>query len=137
MVKNLGFFFSILGILTVFLLSIIYNNFFYKMKGNLRLNFNKVYYFLSKIFFNAIMINQVYNSIFLFMFQLSYKFTKILDKGFFELIGPFGFYKNFKTISFFSRIFSSNIISHNIYFIIVFFIKIFKVYSFLCKLLIL
>jgi NADH-ubiquinone oxidoreductase chain 5 len=123
--KNLGFFFSLLGLFIVFFLLNFYDKIFYRSLKILKLKLNFIYNFFGQFFYNAILLNFIYNNLFLFIFKFSYKFTKILDKGFFELIGPFGFYKLFKFLSISSRKFSSNIISYNIFFVLLFFVLIF------------
>jgi len=66
-------------------------------------------------FFFAGFFNFLYNKLFLSFFYISYEvFTKNLEKGYFELIGPFGFLKIFKFYSFFLREFSPSTIFFSI-----------------------
>jgi hypothetical protein len=73
---------------------VIYNN-----KPNKYVNYFLFYF--SKFFFNAGFFNHVYNEIFLKLFKISYfNYTKLIEKGYLEFLGPFGAYvwsKNFSS----------------------------------------
>ena len=66
--------------------------------------FNQIWSSISAFFSAAGYFNAVYNRIFLIFFNLSYiSANKYLDKGWLELLGPFGLYKVFRSFSSFLR----------------------------------
>jgi hypothetical protein len=83
--------------------------------------FRKVNYFnlwfrsFSTFFFSALFFNLFYNKLFDFLFVNSYLIcNKIVDKGFFEFFGPFGFYKGFRILSLIVKVYPPSVIFFNI-----------------------
>lgn len=95
---------SFLGIfLSFFMFYLLNNNSFFR-----DLKIYKIFLifinFLFPFFYHAGFFNAVYNDIFLSLYKFSYTVnTKIIDKGFLELLGPFGFYKLFFLLSSFAK----------------------------------
>jgi len=57
----------------------------------------KGWFIFNSFFYNAGFFNIIYNNIYIYILKISYISTnKYLDKGIFEYLGPFGFYKIFK-----------------------------------------
>jgi NADH-ubiquinone oxidoreductase chain 5 len=55
---------------------------------------------ISDFFYQAGYFNQVYNSLFLNFYKISYEtFTKSIDKGYLEILGPYGLYMLFRYLS--------------------------------------
>jgi hypothetical protein len=55
---------------------------------------------ISDFFYHAGYFNQVYNSLFLNFYKNSYEiFTKSIDKGYLEILGPYGLYMLFRYLS--------------------------------------
>jgi len=110
-IKNLPVIVSFFGIL-------IFYFFFYKLnikkRSFYRYLYNiKTYVFI--LFFNAGFFNFFYNKIFIFFFKLFYDINiKIIEKGFFELLGPTGFYLFFRNISYKIRLLSPYLINLSI-----------------------
>ena len=82
---------------------IFYSNFF-SLAEYLNYNYIKklyrLWYNFSSFFYHAGFFNNIYNNIFLYLFELSYySINKFLDKGLFEFLGPYGFYKLIYIIS--------------------------------------
>lgn len=69
----------------------------------------------SAFFFSALHINLFYNKLFDFLFVNSYTIcNKMVDKGFFEFFGPFGFYKSFRNLSLLVKAYPPSVIFFNI-----------------------
>jgi len=120
LVKNLPFILSLLGffvgIFIFYFLQIFHKILLRDIKTYIIMNnyFNKIKYF----FYNAGFFNFIYNNFFLNFFELSYEInTKLIDKGFLELFGPYGIYKLFKFINNCSKIYAPFIIFFSICFI--------------------
>jgi NADH-ubiquinone oxidoreductase chain 5 len=100
LIKNIPFFFTLLGMLLTFIL-IKYRNknkniflFFYYIRKN-----------LYTFFFNAVFFNFFYNTILVFLIKVFYTINiKYIEKGFLELYGPVGLYITFRDFSYRSRI---------------------------------
>lgn len=115
LIKNIPFFFTIIGILFTFIL-IKYKNksrkfyfFFYILKKN-----------MYTFFFNAAFFNFFYNNILVFLIKIFYIINiKHIEKGFLELYGPIGLYIKFRTFSYDSRVWSSNYIYITLFFIFI------------------
>lgn len=72
---------------------------------------------LAAFFYHAGFINTIYNYFFLNIINISYNHTtKYLDKGFFELIGPYGLYKGFHFLHYFLQFSLYSFISITIFF---------------------
>ena len=105
-VKHLPFMVSILGFFVGFLL----------IRVEFKKNLWYVYLFkvqknLGIYFFFAGFFNFIYNSLFINLYRGSYFInTKIVDKGFLELLGPFGVYKFLHALSFSLKMFTPNVI---------------------------
>jgi hypothetical protein len=121
LIKNLPFIFSLFGfflgvclfyIVQFYKIEIINSkiyNFFYKLFCKMN-----IYFFFSGFF------NFFYNFFFLNIFKFSYKInTKLIDKGFLELLGPFGLYKTFRLLSYFSLEYAPYIIFFSICFMFI------------------
>ena len=72
--------------------------------------FNKT----APFFYYSYFFNFFYNALFIWFFRVSYIFTKVIDKGFFELLGPYGFYRFFVNLHVFFSYLKSSIIFLNI-----------------------
>ena len=90
-IKNIPFFFSLLGSFLVFFF---YNySFFFKyLFSNFKLFYIQSYSFFSykwyiDVFYNKIIIN--------YFFNISFNYLKYIDRGFIEIIGPLGFVRFF------------------------------------------
>jgi hypothetical protein len=60
-----------------------------------------------EFFFNAGFFNFIYNSIYIIALQILYKINvKQIEKGFFEVFGPVGFYLFFRKLSYKARLLS-------------------------------
>jgi NADH-ubiquinone oxidoreductase chain 5 len=99
-IKNIPFFFTILGILLTFFLINIENKnkklyyFFYKIKKNMYI-----------FFYNGAFFNFFYNKILVFLIKFFYIINiKQIEKGFLELYGPVGLYIKFRNFTFKSKI---------------------------------
>jgi NADH-ubiquinone oxidoreductase chain 5 len=83
--------------------------FFYILNIKSKKNVN-VFVFKTKIyefFFNAGFFNFIYNYIYIFALHMFYKINvKQIEKGFFEVFGPVGFYLFFRKLSYKARLFS-------------------------------
>jgi len=89
------------------LIGIIIYIIFYKMIIKNKILYN-IYFFIKKYiyikFYNAGFFNLIYNKIFIYFLYLCYNINvKIIEKGYFELKWPIGFYLLFKNLSFKSR----------------------------------
>ena len=88
-IKNIPFFFSLLGIILIFLLNYFFNFIYLKLKKNVKFfNFilNIYRLFSYKCYFDII-----YNKIIVkYFFVLSYNNLKYIDRGLLELFGPLG-----------------------------------------------
>lgn len=102
-IKNLPLILSILGFFVV-LFFYFYDLFF----------FTNVFNNLAPFFYYSYFFNFFYNGIFILFFKISYIFTKVIDKGVFELIGPYGFYRFFLNLHLFLNYLKSSIIFLNI-----------------------
>lgn len=111
-VKNIPIFFTLFGFILGFF-------FFYIFQFLFLFFMDTNYYFylflnqvkLMAFFFNSGYFNYIYNLFFLLIFDFSYQVnTKVIDKGFLEIIGPFGIYRFFRFISNFSLEFSPYVI---------------------------
>jgi NADH-ubiquinone oxidoreductase chain 5 len=100
LIKNVPFFFTLIGILFTFIL-IKYknsNNFVFLIFYNIKKN---MYIF----FYNAAFFNFFYNKILVFLIKIFYIINiKYIEKGFLELYGPVGLYIKFKRLSNMSRL---------------------------------
>jgi NADH-ubiquinone oxidoreductase chain 5 len=99
LIKNIPFFFTLLGILlTYFLIS-------YKNKNKILFLFlynTKKHMYM--FFYNAAFFNYFYNKILVFLIKLFYIINiKYIEKGFLELYGPVGLYIKFRSFSIKSR----------------------------------
>jgi NADH-ubiquinone oxidoreductase chain 5 len=100
LIKNIPFFFTIIGILLTF--------FFVNYKIKNRILY--IIFFLIKknmytFFFNAAFFNFFYNKILISLIKLFYVINiKYIEKGFLELYGPVGLYIIFRNLSYDSRI---------------------------------
>jgi NADH-ubiquinone oxidoreductase chain 5 len=95
-IKNLPLFFSICGC--------IFSYFFIFYNLNNYLNYYNytysLWYYLSNFFFNGFFFNYIYDHTLIFLLKkFYYVFSKNLDKGFLDMIGPYGFFKFFRTLS--------------------------------------
>lgn len=99
-IKNTPFIFSSFGLLfglfvffsgQFFFVNFSFLNFIFFLRYSVSL---KMFFFFFGYF------NVLYNSFFLSFFSLSYfNYSRLIDKGFLELFGPFGFYKAFRYLS--------------------------------------
>jgi hypothetical protein len=106
LIKKFTYYISLIGIILSVISSKLVTKFYLSKVFNRAL---PMYFFFAGFF------NFLYNNLFLLFFSISYEvFTKSLEKGYFELIGPFGFYKIFKFYSFFLREFSPSTIFFSI-----------------------
>ena len=115
LIKNIPFFFTIIGILlTFFLVSYkIKNRFFYII-------FFIIKKFMYTFFFNAAFFNFFYNKILVILIKMFYVINiKYIEKGFLELYGPVGLYIKFRNLSYDSRLWSSNYIYITLFFIFI------------------
>ena len=118
LIKNIPFFFTLIGIFFTFFLI----NYNYKKK--------KIYifFFLFKknmyiFFFNGAFFNFFYNKILINLMQIFYIINiKYIEKGFLELYGPVGLYLKFRELNFKSKIWASNYIYISLFYIFVTFI---------------
>lgn len=101
-VKNIPVFFSLSAMyIAFFLFYYIDYLLLYGNRGWFYLFLYNMYFVLGSWAFYAGFFNTIYNRIFLNSFSFSYKhINKFLDKGFFELFGPFGIYKSFRNLHF-------------------------------------
>jgi NADH:ubiquinone oxidoreductase subunit 5 (subunit L)/multisubunit Na+/H+ antiporter MnhA subunit len=88
-IKNIPFFFSILGIILIFIINLFFSFIFIKLKENkFILNIILILY---RFFSNKWYIDILYNKIIVkYFFILSYNNLKYIDRGLIELIGPLG-----------------------------------------------
>lgn len=108
--KNIPLLISFLGFFWGFIFIYKLKNII-KWKHSMYVVFWHLYKHLSFFFFFAGFFNFIYNFVFIEMYKTSYFFnTKIVDKGFLELIGPFGIYKFFFKLSYFLRNFTPHVI---------------------------
>ena len=103
-IKNIPFFFTIIGIfLTYFLINYKNKNFYFL--------FFKLKKYMYVFFFNGAFFNFFYNKILVFSIKLFYIINiKYIEKGFLELYGPVGLYIKFRDLNFKSRVWVSNYI---------------------------
>jgi len=74
-----------------------------RKKNNLFVLKTQIYQF----FFNAGFFNYIYNTIYIFVLRMFYKINvKQIEKGFFEVFGPVGFYLFFRKLSYKARLLS-------------------------------
>jgi NADH-ubiquinone oxidoreductase chain 5 len=112
-VKNLPILFTVIGFLIGFFFFFQYNSYIFVLNNILFFFFLKMSYF----FFFSGFFNFIYNAFFLYLFNFSYKVnTKLIDKGYLEIMGPFGLYKYFRFLSYYSLEFSPFIIFFSICF---------------------
>jgi NADH-ubiquinone oxidoreductase chain 5 len=99
-IKNIPFFFTLIGIFLTFI--------FINHKNKSRKTY--LYFFLLKkymyvFFFNGAFFNYFHNKILVFLIKIFYIINiKYIEKGFLELYGPVGLYIKFRELSFKSRI---------------------------------
>jgi proton-translocating NADH-quinone oxidoreductase chain L len=109
LLRNLPLLISILG----FIFGLFIYNFVSMRKGlinkkdgfievkTLYYNVFTLYRISAPFFFFSGFFNVIYNEIFIYLYNFSYLFcTKLIDKGFLELFGPFGLYKFFHSFSY-------------------------------------
>jgi NADH-ubiquinone oxidoreductase chain 5 len=102
LIKNLPLMLTFLG---MFLGYYFFYSFKIRNKKNLNLFLlkSKIYEF----FYNAGFFNYIYNSIYIYFLHLFYKINvKEIEKGFFEVFGPVGFYLFFRDLSYKVRLLS-------------------------------
>lgn len=105
--KILPFVFTLLGILLAWIVNVYYKQLFYKVKLT-DWGLNGYYFFNKRWFFDL-----VYNSIGQSTLHFAYAVTfKTLDKGSFEMVGPFGISKLFQHLSFETSKLQSGFIYH-------------------------
>ena len=101
-IKNMPLMLTFLGMLLGYYFFYVFN---IKSKRNIN-----IFVFKSQIyefFFNAGFFNFIYNSIYICALRLFYKINvKQIEKGFFEVFGPVGFYLFFRKLSYKARLFS-------------------------------
>lgn len=101
-IKNMPLMLTFLGMFIGYYFFYIFN---IKSKRNVYL-----FVFKSQIyefFFNAGFFNFIYNFVYIFALQMFYKINvKQIEKGFFEVFGPVGFYLFFRKLSYKARLFS-------------------------------
>lgn len=75
-----------------------------------------------KFFIGATFFNFIYNKLFIDLYRISYEIsTKLIDKGYLELLGPFGLYNFFFLFSRkISNAFSPYLLFRNIFLIFIF-----------------
>jgi NADH-ubiquinone oxidoreductase chain 5 len=100
LIKNIPFFFTIIGIIFTF--------FLIKNKSKNKNFFNFLFFFKSRMytfFYNGAFFNFFYNKILILSIKIFYIVNiKHVEKGFLELYGPVGLYLKFRNLSFESRI---------------------------------
>jgi len=121
-VKNLPIFFTLVGFFFgLFLFYLFQFCFFYVLNSEC---YFSLFFFKIKFisfFFNSGFFNYVYNFVFFIIFNFSYNInTKIIDKGFLEILGPFGIYKLFRHLSIYSLEFAPYILFFSICFVFIF-----------------
>jgi NADH-quinone oxidoreductase subunit L len=104
--------------------------FFYFLKfKNIKLNFLsfKIKKILYEFFFNAGFFNFFYNRLYILMFKFFYKVNvKYIEKGFFEIFGPVGFYLFFRDLSYKARFLSPYFLNASLF--LIFFYLVFVLY---------
>jgi NADH-ubiquinone oxidoreductase chain 5 len=96
LVKNL----PILLCLTIIIILFIILNNNWNFYINYYKKYIKIYQKIAPFFYYALFFNKIYNKIYSYIMYYSYLiFTKYIDKGILEIIGPFGFYKLFKKLN--------------------------------------
>lgn len=99
-IKNIPFFFTLIGIFLTFSL-INYET----KSGNIHFYFYNTKKYMYTFFFNGAFFNFFHNKILVFLIKMFYIINiKYIEKGFLELYGPVGLYINFRELSFKSRI---------------------------------
>ena len=105
-IKNIPFFFTLVGIILTFLL-INYKN----KNRKIYIYFFIIKKYMYTFFYNGAFFNFFYNKILVFLIKIFYIINiKYIEKGFLELYGPVGLYIKFRELSFKSRIWTSNYI---------------------------
>jgi len=119
MVKNLPFFFSLIGGIISY---IFFSKNIYKKKYIYIFSFKEQIYIF---FFFAGFFNFIYNSIFLLIYKYFYIiFIKTIEKGFFEYYGPFGLYIFFRNNSLLIRYLSPFVLTCTLFLIYLFLVGI-------------
>ena len=99
LIKNLPIILSLLIMFTLF----IFLEYTWFLFCNYNFLYRKLlvfYYNIAPFFYYALFFNKLYNLLYSWIIKFSYLiFIKYIDKGFLEVIGPFGFYKFFKNIN--------------------------------------
>jgi len=116
LIKNIPFFFTILGIILTYII-IKYEN---KKKNKFFFLFYNTKKYMYTIFYNAVFFNFLYNKVLVSLIKLFYIVNiKYIEKGFLELYGPVGLYIKFRNLSFKSRKWSPNYIYVTLFFIFI------------------
>ena len=105
-IKNLPFLVSFLGSFSCLLFYFSFEKYIFPRR-HLKIYRLFLWYinFVSPFFYYAGFFNAIYNDFFFKIFKISYVVnTKILDKGFLELMGPYGLYRVFFYFSLLSKV---------------------------------
>lgn len=97
-IKNLPFLLTLVSLFTFFFFEFIYR----KCLKIEKINYvsYKLLSYLYRFFYPAGFFNFIYNNFFLIIYNFSYNYsTKIIDKGFLEIFGPYGIYNFFFLLS--------------------------------------
>jgi len=86
-IKNIPFFFSILGIFLVYFFNIYFLKFYNKLNKKQKYFYYSFYRFFSYKWYIDVLYNKI---IVKYFFNISYSYVKYIDRGLIELIGPLG-----------------------------------------------
>ena len=103
-IKNMPLMLTFLGMFLGYYFFYVFN---IKSKNRKKINWFIFKARIYEFFFNAGFFNFIYNNIYIFVLQVFYKINvKEIEKGFFEVFGPVGFYLFFRQLSYRVRLLS-------------------------------